>query len=173
MDHPPSIVGSIVERKPTTTVRLPKPFSSGKTGFPTVEHRSKSAFARNREDLRRSGVSKAQDVPLVKPSPKLTSAPPPPPDTDDWREQISRENEQRVAHMTEEEREEERREILERFGENVGDLLKRARLAREKQRQGKVQAEPMDVRQLSEGMCSVNALYVWLHVVSRWNSYNF
>ena len=76
-------------------------------------------------------------------------------------------------NMTEEEREEERREILERFGANVGDLLKRARLAREKQRQGKVQAEPMDVRQLSEGMCSVNALYVWLHVVSRWNSYNF
>lgn len=161
MEHTPSIVGSIVERKPTTSLRPPKPFSSGKTGFPTVEHRSKSAFARNREGLRRNGTSEHQYVPLVEPSAKLAS-PPPPPDSDDWREQISRENEQRVAHMTEEEREEERREIIERFGANVGDLLKRARLAREKQRglQDRVQPLPMDVRQLSEGMCSVHALFI-------------
>lgn len=34
--------------------------------------------------------------------------------------------------MTEEEREEERRQIIERFGANVGNILKRARLARAK-----------------------------------------
>ncbi|KJA17442.1 hypothetical protein HYPSUDRAFT_70687 [Hypholoma sublateritium FD-334 SS-4] len=152
-------VGSIVERKPTTTLRPPKPFSSGKTGFPTVEHRSKSAFARNREGLRRNGTSKHQEVPLVEPSAKLAS-PPPLPDSDDWREQISRENEQRVAHMTEEEQEGERKEILERFGANVGDLLKRARLAREKQGglKDRVQPLPMDVRQLSEGSPPPSAL---------------
>jgi hypothetical protein len=49
-----------------------------------------------------------------------------------WREQMSAENEMRVANMTEEERETERREILERFGTGVGSVLKHARLARER-----------------------------------------
>ena len=49
----------------------------------------------------------------------------------DWRDQISRENEERVQNMTEEERERERQEIIERFGSHVGDVLRRARLARE------------------------------------------
>ena len=49
----------------------------------------------------------------------------------DWRQQISKENEERVADMTEEQREEEIQQILERFGTSVGDVLKRARLARE------------------------------------------
>ncbi|KAG6817425.1 hypothetical protein H0H92_002953, partial [Tricholoma furcatifolium] len=40
--------------------------------------------------------------------------------------------------MTEEEREEERQEILDRFGAGVGDLLKRVRMAREKQVQEKL-----------------------------------
>lgn len=49
---------------------------------------------------------------------------------------MSRENEQHVEGMTEEEREEERREIMERFGTGVGDLLRRVRNARMKQAEG-------------------------------------
>jgi len=44
---------------------------------------------------------------------------------------MSEENERRVAAMTEEEREQERREIREKFGKNIGDVLKKARMARE------------------------------------------
>jgi hypothetical protein len=57
---------------------------------------------------------------------------------------MSEENERRVAAMTEEEREQERREIEEKFGKNVGDVLRRARLAREahqKQKNGVVSLE--------------------------------
>lgn len=43
---------------------------------------------------------------------------------------MSRENQERVEGMTEEEREEERREIIARFGAGVGDLLKRVQQAR-------------------------------------------
>jgi hypothetical protein len=44
---------------------------------------------------------------------------------------MSEENERRVAAMTEEEREQDRREIEERFGKNIGEVLRRARMARE------------------------------------------
>jgi len=44
---------------------------------------------------------------------------------------MSEENERRVATMTEEERAQERREIEEIFGQNIGDVLRRARMARE------------------------------------------
>jgi hypothetical protein len=57
---------------------------------------------------------------------------------------MSEENERRVAAMTEEEREQERREIEEKFGKNIGDVLRRARLAREahqKQKNGVASSE--------------------------------
>ncbi|KAF4617444.1 hypothetical protein D9613_005772 [Agrocybe pediades] len=137
----PSLIGSIVERKPKSTLSsTSKPSTSGKTGFPTVQHRSKSAFSRSREEQRKFGESRAREVPTVLRAPP-TPAPEPAPsiapadNDDDWRESISRENAERVASMSQEEREEERRQILEKFGENVGDILKRARLAREKQKQ--------------------------------------
>jgi len=53
------------------------------------------------------------------------------PDTDDWRVRVSEENERRVAAMTEEAREQERREIEEKFGKDIGEVLRRARMARE------------------------------------------
>ncbi|RDB14682.1 RNA polymerase II-associated protein rba50 [Hypsizygus marmoreus] len=126
-----TLIGSVVERKPTSH-SAPKPFSSGTTGFPPVQHRSKSAFSRNREELRKTKFPRHHDVPLVvpsAPSKSLASSANP----DDWRDQISRENEIRVESMTEEEREQERREIVERFGTGVGDLLKKVRDARAKQ----------------------------------------
>ena len=126
MAHKSTIVGSVVERKPTSSFSTPKAVATGKTGFPTVQHRSKSAFARNRDDLRRS-IAKPKDVPVVLP----TNVRPVSSEPADWRQQISQENEERVADMTEEQREEEIRQILERFGTSVGDVLKKARLARE------------------------------------------
>ncbi|KAJ7724980.1 hypothetical protein DFH07DRAFT_1003441, partial [Mycena maculata] len=124
-----SLVGSVFER--TTTSKPSSAFapSSSKTGFPRVEHRSKkSAFARARE----ANSAPRDNVPVVRPS-----KPPPPPQPvdkygDDWRAQMARENERRVEAMTEEEREEERREILEKFGPGIGDLLKKVREARAK-----------------------------------------
>ena len=50
---------------------------------------------------------------------------------DNWRAQMSEENERRVAAMTEQEREEERTEIEQRFGKNIGEALKRVQMARE------------------------------------------
>lgn len=43
---------------------------------------------------------------------------------------MSEENERRVASMTEQEREEAQREIEEKFGKNIGEVLKRAKIAR-------------------------------------------
>jgi hypothetical protein len=126
MTHKSAIVGSVVERKPTSSFSTPKAAVSGNTGFPAVQHRSKSAFARNRDDLRRS-VSRPKDVPTVLP----TNVHPVSTELADWRQQISKENEERVAGMTDEQRDEEIQQILERFGSSVGDVLKRALLARE------------------------------------------
>ena len=44
---------------------------------------------------------------------------------------MEEENQRRVEAMTESELEAERKEILERFGPNVGEILRRARAARE------------------------------------------
>lgn len=127
MANKSAIVGSVVERKSTPSFYTPKAAVSGNTGFPTVQHRSKSAFTRNRDELRKSAVSRPKDVPILLP----TNGHPAPAEPADWRQQISKENEERVAAMTEEQREEEVQEILGRFGTSVGDVLKRARLARE------------------------------------------
>ncbi|KAG6866175.1 hypothetical protein C0991_007725 [Blastosporella zonata] len=128
----PALVGSVFERKPSHSA--PKAFTPTKSGFPAVQHRSKSAFARNLEGVRKNGAARPQNAPTVAHS--RLARPLKPADPDEWRNQMSRENEQRVASMTEEERDQERQEILERFGAGVGDLLQRVKLAREKQAQG-------------------------------------
>ncbi|KAG6902415.1 hypothetical protein C0995_000341 [Termitomyces sp. Mi166 len=125
-----SLIGSVIEREPTSHP-APKAFAPAKTGFPAVQHRSKSAFARNIEGLRKSGASRPRYAPTIVSS--RLARPSESADLDDWRSQTSRENEERVANMTEEERDRERQEILDRFGAGIGDLLKRVRLAREKQ----------------------------------------
>lgn len=55
---------------------------------------------------------------------------------DDWRSQISAENEAKVQAMTEDERETERQEILKAFGPSVGEILRRAREKREGKKEG-------------------------------------
>lgn len=61
--------------------------------------------------------------------------------------------------MTEEEHEEERRQIIERFGANIGDILKRARLARTKnsQKEASEKVPEIEVREATlnsaQGQC--------------------
>ena len=61
-----SLVGSIVERKVGSAPSPPAVRSSGKTGFPTVQHRSKSAFARSRDAQKKgSGTTERHKKPPV------------------------------------------------------------------------------------------------------------
>lgn len=114
-----SLIGSVVER-PASKPNAFKPLNAeaSKTGFPPVKHRGKSAFLKSRE-----GGERVYDVPKV----EAEAGPP-----TNWRERISWENELKVASMTDEERERERREIIERFGEGISDILKRAKAVRAK-----------------------------------------
>ncbi|KAJ3769911.1 hypothetical protein FB446DRAFT_790950 [Lentinula raphanica] len=156
----PPLVGAVFERKPTS----PKPPSSlqsrsasSKTGFPPVQHRSQksSAFVQNLENGRRKAASSTERptrVPSIvynADSGAATAGPGPSTikiqndqnsktSSDEWRSQISAENEARVQAMTGEEREAEAREILERFGPGVGEILRRARQNREKKKDTKI-----------------------------------
>ncbi|KAJ6573827.1 hypothetical protein DFH09DRAFT_382038 [Mycena vulgaris] len=122
--QPPQLVGSVFERKVSLNPSSSFAPSPPKTGFPQVSHRSKkSAFARARE----SQPAARDHVPIVAPSRTPVKE-----DSDDWRAQMSRDNELRVEAMTAEEREEERREILAKFGPGIGDILKKVREARAK-----------------------------------------
>jgi hypothetical protein len=133
-----SLIGSVFERKTSTTQTLPSPrFAKPPgSGFPAVQHRSKSAFARAREEEKSTRNVRPTTVPLVIPARPVEqhqsrdfevgsrTA------DDVMRQQISEENARRVANMTEEEREQERREVLEQLGSGAGDLLERVRAAR-------------------------------------------
>src|ERR1700722_14985608 len=123
--------GNVVERNvtsPRSPARLPT------SGFPAVQHRSKSAFARGRSD---QSKAKPNEVPLVVSTAdtatksKIYSSIPGGDETEgsqvDWRHEMSEENDRVVQSMTEDELEEAKREILERFG---SDLLKRMTHAR-------------------------------------------
>ncbi|KAI0917629.1 hypothetical protein AcW1_007210 [Taiwanofungus camphoratus] len=135
------LIGSVLERKPSSTPSASSPRfgTSGKTGFPAVQHRNKSIFARAREERSRDVSNGSLQIPVVQPTSKPVSrssknvAPSSAVVPNDWRDQAEEENARRVEAMTEEEREQERREIFERFGSGVGDVLRRAREAREAQ----------------------------------------
>lgn len=135
-EHIKPLIGSVIERQPGPSAPVPsvsQPIGS-RTGFPMAQHRSKSVFSRNREARQQPAALQSRDS--VSPVVQQTSrtrrlAPEEEPDTDDWRVRMSEENERHVAAMTEEERVQERREIEEKFGKNIGEVLKRARMARE------------------------------------------
>ncbi|KAI6156092.1 hypothetical protein EDD17DRAFT_1629794 [Pisolithus thermaeus] len=137
--HERTVIGSVVERKTTSQLSAAPRFTAKPgIGFPAVQHRSKSAFARAREEATVKNVDMRQDeVPLVVPTGELH--PPPTAETksvltnaEDLRHHISRENEQRLASMTPEEIEKERKGILEQLGNDAPDLLRRVREARER-----------------------------------------
>ncbi|KAI0251103.1 hypothetical protein BJV78DRAFT_509089 [Lactifluus subvellereus] len=95
------LVGSIFERKPSSSASaLSTPIATGsKTGFPTAQHRSKSAFARSREAQQQSAVvsSRVIEPPVVQPSLKKQGlTPSEEPDAGNWRVQMSEENEGRL-----------------------------------------------------------------------------
>lgn len=130
-----SLIGSVFERKASTAPTAPSPrfTHTPGSGFPAVHHRSKSAFARAREEEKSSGNARPTTVPSVlptRPAEQSLSRDLAPANDDAIRRQISEENERRVANMSEDEREQERREIIDQLGNGVGDLLERVRAAR-------------------------------------------
>lgn len=161
-----SLVGSVLERKPSAPATAPRASTNG--GFPAVQHRSKSAFQRAREDQRRAGgPARPVHAPIV----ASTSPSKPSKDenddehpgsraiaeaTEDWRKQMEEENQRRVEAMTEEEREAERREILERFGPNVAEILRKARAAREAEQANGGEGQPSSPRSNSRVLKSAS-----------------
>src|ERR1700710_2261482 len=130
-----SLIGSVFERKAPTAPTAPSPrfTHTPGSGFPAVHHRSKSAFARAREEEKSSGNARSTTVPSAlptRPAEQSLSRDLAPANDDAIRRQISEENERRVATMSEDEREQERREIIDQLGNGVGDLLERVRAAR-------------------------------------------
>ncbi|KAI6136210.1 hypothetical protein F5141DRAFT_1185256 [Pisolithus sp. B1] len=125
-----------VELVPETL--LPRFTAKPGVGFPAVQHRSKSAFTRAREEATaNNAATRWNKVPLVVPTGELQ----PPPttetksaltDAEDLRHHISQANEQRLASMTPEEIEKERKAILEQLGSDAPDLMRRVREARER-----------------------------------------
>ncbi|KIL67775.1 hypothetical protein M378DRAFT_9053 [Amanita muscaria Koide BX008] len=129
----PELIGSVVERKSSSFKAPSKPVISNKSGFPAVHHRSKSAFSRNRDAAHNRGKSLAQAPPTItNGSVRLSNHRVRAPDSDDWRAQVSEENQHRVEAMTDEERQEAQREIFDRFGPEIGSILKRVKEARER-----------------------------------------
>ncbi|KAG8994192.1 hypothetical protein FRB90_000512 [Tulasnella sp. 427] len=141
----PSLVGEIQEResKPSQGTKdasssTPRGTPNSATGFPQAQHRSKSAFARARE-ARRNGPQKPDQIPVVEPSKGSPAAEPadvhmtaqPDAIEEQWRNDISNQNEKRVHLMSESEREREREDIIERFGPEILDLMQRIKRRRD------------------------------------------
>jgi hypothetical protein len=131
------LVGSVLERTPGSTTSLPR-LPAPKTGFPPVQHRTRSAFARSRDLSKQStGNGERLDRPpaVTSETSRLPNVPPLSISNEsNWREEVSRENEKILANMSPEERELERQAILERFGSGVGAILQRAKRNREMER---------------------------------------
>ncbi|KIK78794.1 hypothetical protein PAXRUDRAFT_163007 [Paxillus rubicundulus Ve08.2h10] len=141
-----SLIGSVFERKTLNPPPLPSSRFGGTpgTGFPAVQHRSKSAFARAREEAKGNAGARLNDVPSVTPTQQQQQQSPfldtKPISTHTYtlRHQISEENERKIANMTDEEIEKEKQEILEQLGSGAGALLSRIR--EERQRKSKQKA---------------------------------
>lgn len=129
-----TLIGSVVERTPdaanATTSLTPFPVSADpKTGFPAAMHRSqrqrKSAFRQNMEAAR---PINRDAIPIVQTTSDVTDAQPFDPD-ESWRSTMEADNARRVALMTEEEREEELRQLQSKFGDiaELADVLRRAK----------------------------------------------
>ncbi|KAK7689958.1 hypothetical protein QCA50_006598 [Cerrena zonata] len=139
------LIGSVFERKPgTPSTFRPKTSDSEKTGFPSAKHRSKSAFARARNVEKLGGQERPREPPSITAIPPKQSSDDQSP-ADDWRHQVEEENMRRVENMSPEELEQERKEILDRFGSNLGDILKKARAARETKEVGDSSRKPIEV----------------------------
>ncbi|KAI6163286.1 hypothetical protein EDD17DRAFT_1776068 [Pisolithus thermaeus] len=125
--HDRTAIGSVVERKVTSQPSATPRFTAKPgAGFPAVQHRSKSAFARAREEATVNNIdTRRNKISSPKRNPFLTNV-------EDLRHHISRENEQRLESMTPEEIERERKGILEQLGNDAPELLRRVQEARER-----------------------------------------
>ena len=108
------MIGNIQERSPNPSAPSEPILSHKTTGFPKAQHRSKkSAFLQSRQPTTAPSSFDAAPSNPDKLSPQELDA-----------------NDRIVQDMTDQEREEERQAILSRFGSNISDVLRRARLAR-------------------------------------------
>ncbi|KAI6031330.1 hypothetical protein BKA83DRAFT_4198734 [Pisolithus microcarpus] len=135
------VIGSVVERKTTSQPTAASRFTAKPgIGFPAVQHRSKSAFTRAREEATVNNAdARRNEVPLVVPTGELQLPPTAKTksaltDAEDLQHHISQANEQRLASMKPEEIEKERKAVLEQLGSDAPDLLRRVREARERKR---------------------------------------
>lgn len=144
--HERPLVGSVVERTTPRTSSVPSPRFTGTpgTGFPTAQHRFKSAFARARDEAnskgnvggsRRIGMpsivsNKPQTHPPVAPTSPVIDPKPIPTDADALRRQIHEENARAIARMSEADIEQEKRAVLEQLGDGTEQLLRRVQEAR-------------------------------------------
>ncbi|KAH7104002.1 hypothetical protein BKA62DRAFT_695308 [Auriculariales sp. MPI-PUGE-AT-0066] len=131
------LIGNIVERKPGSLKPHAPSLTSAtsQNGFPVAKHRSQSAFAKARQQ---ANASRPQQPPPV-----ASSLPPSssngndlsqtqPAQSDDWRTEMAQHNAATVEQMTDDQRQRAVSEIFDILGDGVGDLLKRAREARER-----------------------------------------
>jgi hypothetical protein len=127
-----------------SAIDQPTPSGSNLTGSPVVQHRSRSALAQGRDESKRNGSvvpDRIKYIPIVQATSnagRRTGRLTPKPVIDtDLRRQISEEN-KKVEGMSKEERDQERRDIIEHFGVGISDLLQKAREAREHQPEDKL-----------------------------------
>jgi len=131
------MIGSIKERT-VSNVKPPAPPTPPRAaGFPRAEHRSKkSSFLRHREELSSEADARDAQLPTSPPSsldahqsPRTVSGEDDASAQGKMPDEISGQNAKIIESMTDEEREQNRQEIVERFGLDIGERLQRARAA--------------------------------------------
>lgn len=144
---PSQLLGEIKERQPSSGSRS-RPVSDNRftvptTGFPVARHRNAtpSAFAKARAQQRQSLqiVSNEESrPPIIVPSVNPVAArnqPRKPGAVEgldgDWKDQMQQQNDELLAHMTEEEKEREQDALLAQFGGGLLDLVRKAKARRE------------------------------------------
>jgi len=129
------LIGNIVERKASTsTPTAPSTASSlPQRGFPVAKHRTQSAFARARQQ---ANQARPQQPPIIQPIAVTPAKAPIAVDHDarseDWRSDMDQRNNATIEQMSDQQRQEAISEIFDTLGDGVGDLLRRAREARER-----------------------------------------
>jgi RNA polymerase II-associated protein 1 len=142
---PATILGDIIERKPTAQPTKSNNLShkaDASTGFPKATHRSQSVFAKARANKNqavpnvaptikpgdRSGDQDVKSSPVthVRTSESQASSKPAPKNGEgdaDWRTNMEKENEQLVETMSESERFKEREDLIAQFGPDLVNLI--------------------------------------------------
>lgn len=138
------MIGGIKERTVSNKKPPTAPTPGRPTGFPRAEHRSKkSAFLQNRQEISNLQNDATQPSPTASTSATLPDSIATPasqiadqentsPDIS-IHDDISTQNARQVEAMSAEQIEQERRDIVERFGPGIAERLRRAREAQSRQ----------------------------------------